>query len=239
MKIAICDNEQEYCVFLKQIISFYCHDKQIEYSCFDFDSGEALLQSEQHFDILFLDIEMDGLNGIETAKAINRKNRDTIIFIVTAYQKYLDEAMDLDVFRYIDKPINQQRIYAGLDKAVEFLNHNRITFKTRNDGIVCVRKSDIIYVEVIAKNVYVVTLEKKYLAREKMDYFKEELSTSYFVVPHHSYIVNLNYVIQFKRNILQMIDKSVISIALKKQALIKKKFMYFMGEDNGSLSDNF
>lgn len=239
MKIAICDNEQEYRVFLKQMISFYCQDRQIEFSCFNFDSGEALLQSGQHFDILFLDIEMNGLNGIETAKEINRKNRDTIIFIVTAYQKYLDAAMDLDIFRYIDKPINQQRVYAGLDKAVDFLNHNRITFKTRDDGFVYVRKSDIIYVEVTAKNVYVVTSDKKYSAREKMDYFKEKLSTPDFVIPHHSYIVNLNFVIQFKRNSLQMIEQSIISIAPKKQALIKKKFMYFMGEDNGSLSDDF
>lgn len=85
-----------------------------------FDSGEALLTANKHFDIIFLDIEMTSINGIETAKKINSKYHNTVFFIVTAYQKYLDDAMDLKVFRCIDKPINAQRIYLGLDKAINF-----------------------------------------------------------------------------------------------------------------------
>lgn len=239
MKIAICDDEKVYCDYLEETVAFYCKEKQIEFSCLPFGSGEALLRCAQNFDIVFLDIEMEGKNGIETAKEINRRSRDTVIFVVTVYQKYLDDAMDLDVFRYIDKPINQQRIYAGLDKAMEFLNHNRIAFKTRDNSIVSVQKSDIIYVEVHTKNVSVVTTEQKYLTREKMEYFKTALSSSDFVIPHHSYIVNLNYVTQFQRDRMQLQNGTVISIAPKKQSAIKKKFIRFMGEDNGSLSDNF
>ncbi len=239
VKIAICDDEKAYCDYLKETVAFYCQEKQIDFSCLTFRSGEALLCCAQNFDIVFLDIEMDGRNGIEIAKEINRKSRSTVIFVVTAYQKYLDDAMDLDVFRYIDKPINQKRIYAGLDKAMEFLNQNRLPFRTRDDGIVTVRKSDIIYVEVRTKNVYVVTKEQKYLAREKMDYFKAALSATDFAVPHHSYIVNLNYIVQFQRNRLQLQDGTVVSIAPKKQSALKKKFIRFIGEDNGSLSDNF
>lgn len=239
MKIAICDDEYDYRKFLSDLISFYCMEHRITYSIIEFDSGNALLQSKEHFDIIFLDIEMDGQDGIETAKEMNKQNQMSLVFIVTAYQKYLDDAMDLNVFRYIDKPVNQRRIFAGLDKAIEFLNHNNITFQTRDDGFITIRMSDIIYVEVINKKVYVITEHKKYITREKMEYFKNELSATYFIIPHNSYIVNLNYIIQFKRDRIQMTNKEIISIAPKRQAIIRKKFMNFMGENNGSLSDDF
>ena len=239
MQIAICDNECEYCDFLYDIVSFYCLEHGITCSIFTFDSGNALLQAKENFDIVFLDIEMDGLDGIETAKEMNRQNKKALIFIVTAYQKYLDDAMDLNVFRYIDKPINQQRICAGLDKAIEFLNHNQIMLQTKYDGILTIQMRDIIYVEVRNKKVYVITKNKTYLAREKMEYFKSKLLATYFIIPHNSYVVNMQYVTQFKRDCMQVKNGDFISIAPKRQAETKKKFINFMGENNGSLSDDF
>lgn len=221
------------------MVCSYCASHNVNGDVSEFLSGNALLQSKEHFDIIFLDIEMEGMDGIETAKKYKELHRNTLIFVVTAYQKYLDEAMDLHVFRYIDKPVNQKRIFDGLDKAIGFLNHNTITFKTKESGIITMRMSDILYVEVVHRNACVVTENNKYLTREKMDYFKSHLTATYFVIPHNSYIVNLNYVIQFKRNCIQMSNKEIISIAPKKQVEIKKDFMRFMGENNGSLSDDF
>lgn len=239
MKIAICEDEKEYRKLLSDYIAFYFNEKCIDYNCFEFSSGETLLSSNKTFDIVFLDIEMNKLDGIQTAKEINKKNRNTVIFIVTAYQKYLDEAMDLNVFRYIDKPINAKRIYSGLDKAIELINNNVITFNTRSDGIVKIFMSDIICVEVSHKTVYVSTVNKKYIAREKLDFFKQKLNASYFVIPHNSYVVNMNYIVGLKRKEVKLSNGQIVNIAPKKQTEVRKKFISFMGENYGSLSDDF
>lgn len=239
MRIAICDDQQEYRKLIIQYVQFYFQEHLLDLETYEFDSGEELLSSDKTFDIVFLDIEMNELNGIQTTKKLNIRNKNTIIFIVTAYQKYLDDAMDLNVFRYIDKPIQAKRLYNGLDKAIDLINNNEIAFKTRNDGIVTIHKNDIIYVEVKRKIVYVNTTEKQYIAREKMDFFKENLTASYFAIPHVSYVVNFNFVKKFQRDKVQLKNDQIISIAPKKQTEIKKKFMKFMGEGYGGLSNDF
>lgn len=238
MRIAICDDEQEYRKLIIQYVQFYFKEHLIDLECNEFSSGEELLLSNKKFDIVFLDIEMNELNGIQTAKELNKRNKKTIIFIITAYQKYLDDAMDLNVFRYIDKPIKSDRLYNGLDKAIDLINNNEITFKTRNDGIITIHTNDIIYVEVKRKTVYVNTVEKQYIAREKMDFFKENLTASYFAIPHVSYVINFNFVKKFQRDKIQLKSGQIISIAPKKQTEIKKKFMQFLGEGYGGLSNN-
>lgn len=238
MRVAICDDQQEYRQLILQYVKFYFNENLIDLEHYEFSSGESLLSSNKTFDIVFLDIEMNELNGIQTTKELNIRNKNTVIFIVTAYQKYLDDAMDLNVFRYIDKPIQAKRLYNGLDKAIDLINNNEITFKTRNDGIVTIHKNDIIYVEVKRKIVYVNTIEKQYIAREKMDFFKENLTASYFAIPHISYVINFNFVKKFQRDKVQLKNNQVVSIAPKKQTEIKKKFMQFMGEGYGGLSND-
>lgn len=238
MRIAICDDEKEYRTLILQYIKFYFTEHALDLETHEFESGEALLSSRQVFDMVFLDIEMERLNGIQTAKEINRQSRKTLVFIVTAYQKYLDDAMDLNIFRYIDKPIKAQRIYNGLEKAIDLINNNEITFKARDDGIVTLYKNDIVFVEVARKKVYVNTFEKQYIARENMDYFKDNLTATYFAVPHSSYVVNFNFIKNFQRDKIVLKTGQIISIAPKKQTEIKKKFMRFIGDGYGGLSDN-
>ena len=238
MKIAICDDAKEYRQLISRYINFYFKNHFINFECYEFSSGEALLSQKQNFDIVFLDIEMDELNGIQTAKQINQRSRTTVIFIITAYQKYLDDAMDLNIFRFIDKPINAQRIYNGLDKAIKNIKNNNISFRTRNDGIVTMIKNDIVCVEVSRKQVFVTTVDNKYVAREKMDFFKENLTSSNFAIPHNSYVINFNFVANFYRNKVHLKDGQIISIAPKKQVEIRKKFIRFLGEDYDSLSDD-
>ena len=236
MRIAICDDEKAYIQLISQYVSKYFNEKHIDFECFTYSSGEELLSDNKDLDIVFLDIEMNELNGIQTAKEINKKNKKALIFIVTAYQKYLDDAMDLDVFRYIDKPINEFRLYKGLDKAIDYINNNDITFRTRDNAIITMKKSDIVCVEVSRKQVSVTTVDSTFTAREKMEFFKENLTASYFAIPHNSYVVNFKYVSSFFRDKIHLKNGQVISIAPKKQAEIKKKFMHFIGEDYDSLS---
>lgn len=230
MYIAICDDDNSYRDEIQNYVKKYFMSKDLECDISLFSDGKDVAECGRVFDIVFLDIEMDNLNGIETAKILNRKNRHTVIFIVTAYHKYLDDAMDLNVFRYIDKPIDKERFFKGLEKAIALINNNDLTFKTVDNELITISKNEIICVEVMKKKVTVSTVDGDFVAREKMDFFRNNLTASYFAIPHKSYIVNFNYVRKFKRDEIELKGNHIITIAPKKQAEIKKQFVAFIGE---------
>lgn len=147
MKIAICDDIIEYRLSVKTYVNEYFKIHNVDCKVTEFENGTDLLNSNDNFDILFLDIELGDSNGIEIAKGIQAKDKHTVILIVTSYHQYLDDAMDINVTRYIDKPINQNRIFSALDKALSVINESIITFTTKDNQIARLRSSDIIYIE--------------------------------------------------------------------------------------------
>ncbi len=83
-----------------------------------YDSGEALLARETRADMAFLDVEMPGVSGIHIGAKLKERNPYIKIFIVTAYPDYLDEAMHFQVFRYLSKPIDKNRLFRNLKDAI-------------------------------------------------------------------------------------------------------------------------
>lgn len=236
MKIAICDDEKIYVEKVEKIVDKFFSSKNIDYSIECFFCGEDLIICDEIFDIVFLDIEMKKLNGIETAKRLNEKSNHTKIFILTSHNQYLDDAMDFNVFRYIDKTSNSERIIAGLQKALENLQQSDIVVLTTDNESVIVSKDDIVYIEIKYKKLYVQTVNEKYVSRQKMEYFKEQLETGFFSVPHNSYIVNMNHIKKFRRDSLDLTGGYNIAVASRKQASFKKQFMAFIGEGYGIVS---
>ena len=234
MNISICDDIIEYRLSIKSYANEYFKINHINCRINMFDSGLKLLNSNINHDIVFLDIELGDSNGIDIAKQIQQKNKNTIILIVTSYHQYLDAAMDLKVTRYIDKPVTQNRIYAALDKALSEINENIITLHMKDRRVIRVKQSDIVYVEAKLKKVTVYTVDKEYVIKESLKELHDILTAAYFAVPHSSYIVNLNYVRDFKRDEFSLdkpYENEKIYVATRKQAEFKRKFLDFIGED--------
>lgn len=106
MRILICDDNKNILDQLqKYIMEFFKSRKLKSPKICCYHSGEALLSDAGSKDIVFLDIEMPGLNGIYVGKELKEKNKNTIIFIITSYVEYLDDAMRFHVFRYLSKPL--------------------------------------------------------------------------------------------------------------------------------------
>ena len=116
MRIAICDDEKQICEFLKEKIRRYYFSNDINFSIQTFENGEKLLESDLNLiDVLFLDVEMPGRNGMKVAKAIREKNKEMIIVFFTAYSEFVFESFKVDAFRYLVKPVNNQELNETLD----------------------------------------------------------------------------------------------------------------------------
>lgn len=232
MNIAICDDETEYANDIRVHLNQYSSEHGLTFDIYDFNSGEEILASNTVFDIAFLDIEMDGINGIEVGRELQKANPDLVLIYVTAYNHYLDDALDLGITRFFDKPIDSQRFYEGMDKTISKIDNTELRFylKDSNKGVVTVRSKDIIFVEIIGRKTKIHTKSHEYLSKDGIKIWKARLNKSYFEIPHNSYIINTNFITYYCKDYIMLDYKYNIPIAFSKRSEFKRKFMKLMGE---------
>ncbi|MGN0453189.1 MAG: LytR/AlgR family response regulator transcription factor [Ruminococcus sp.] len=193
LSISICDDCREHRNHLESLLRKYFAQKRIAVAIRQFASGEELVRFTGRTDIAFLDIEMYGINGIEAGYALTKRNNDVIIFIITSYNSYLDDAMDLKVFRYLSKPVDAERLFSALDILAErskeisfYSNHVSVTLKVRDIAVIF---SDS------RKTVVITSSGEKYPTTNSIKEWLELLDgNDIFSHPHYSYIINLRYV---------------------------------------------
>ena len=115
MRIAICDDEKN----IRELIADKVKKQYPQGDIVFFSSGEELLLSKEQPDILFLDIQMNGKNGMETARELRKKDKKVIIFFVTAIEDYVFQAFDVGAFHYLVKPLDEVKFTEILCRAVE------------------------------------------------------------------------------------------------------------------------
>ena len=238
MNIAICDDDKTFRDCLEKHLKHYFDERSITLNIFQFSSGEELLNNKLLFDLVFLDVEMGEINGIDTGKELRRKNPHAITFVITAFTGYLDDAFKIHAFRFLSKPLDIVRLYKALDDAAELINNDIIVFYDANScSDVRIYANDIIYIEIEKKKTKIVTVNNVYYSNERISVWNNKLNGVSFVCPHSSYIVNLNYSIKHTRTLLvlakkdidgNVIEKYEINIAPQKQAEIKRKFFYVL-----------
>ena len=128
MRIAICDDEKSMGQILEEKVKKLLPDAVVE----TYLSGDALISSGCKPDILFLDIQMPGMDGMETAKMFRQDNEDMILIFVTAAEEYVFQAFDVGAFHYLVKPFSDEKLKEVVTKAV----HNiKRSFKLEKDEI--------------------------------------------------------------------------------------------------------
>ena len=147
MRIIICDDDMELAEQLEKILEEFFEKDSIKVpEIVIYNNGKDLLNDAKNKDIVFLDIEMPGMNGIYVGNKLKQKNKAVIIFVVTSYSQYLDEAMRFHVFRYLSKPLEKQRIFRNMKDALALYNSSiiKISIETK-EGIFIVLSTDILF----------------------------------------------------------------------------------------------
>ena len=207
MRILICDDDALVVEQLQNLIKCFFTHKHIK--CPDIDvfySGETLLEDNGEQDILFLDVEMPGLDGIHVGKELKKSNNNIIIFIVTSFAEYLDEAMRFHVFRYLSKPLDKQRFFRNMEDAIDLYNSIscKIPVETKG-GVYTVTASSIIAVEAISRKVIVHTTIRDYESIHPIQYWQNALPKNRFFQTHRSYIINFEHVKDFDHSLVHMV----------------------------------
>lgn len=126
MNIFLCDDDPVYLQALYDGVSAYMAEHHLPYAITSCTDPAQALSTRSRFDIAFLDIQIGEQNGISVAEALREQNEKLILFFITNFDAYQDDAMDLQAFRFFTKPFSQERLRSGLDKAMEYLDGTQI-----------------------------------------------------------------------------------------------------------------
>lgn len=206
MRILICDDDIDTAKQLEKILQIFFKNNSLKIPDITiYHNGADLLSDTGTKDIVFLDIEMPGVNGIYVGNELKKANDNIIIFIVTSYAEYLDEAMRFHVFRYLSKPLDEQRIFRNLKDALELYNSSvtKIPIETK-DGVFVVTANDIIFVEAHSHKVTVHTRQRDYASIHSIKYWLEKLNIPCFFCSHRSFIVNLEHISDFDHSLIHL-----------------------------------
>ena len=185
LSIAICDDDAFDLEEEKSLIAEVANYKNKHWEIDTFSSPIEMLKSSKIYHIVFLDVEMDDINGIETAEAIHTKSPECLIFFVTNHEDYMDQALNKHAFRFWTKPINKTRLIYGIQSAINELN-SRYTFITINVNKTATKiyMSDILYVYHSGRCTYIVTTYGEIQTYETFQNVVCQLSEIYFFESH-------------------------------------------------------
>ena len=201
-KIAICDDQQSELDLLSTFVELWSKQTNIQINIEIFPSAESFLfDYEEHkdYDILLLDVEMKELSGIDLAKQIRKENKWVEIVFITSHFEFAGEGYEVDALHYLVKPVNKEKLFSVLDKAVERLQvePNAVVLACAGETIKLF-EDDILYVEAFLHYISIYTTKKEYKVKKNLSVFEKELSECFYRV-HRSYLVNLNAVVRISR----------------------------------------
>lgn len=231
MRILICDDNPLMVEEIHKYIQLYfqrSNSKCPEVVCFT--DGESLLADEGDKDFVFLDVEMPGFNGIYIGNELKKKNNKIIIFVVSAFSEYLDDAMRFHVFRYLSKPLDQQRFFRNMDDAIDLYHtlETKIPIETR-EGVHTLPASLIVCVEAFGRNVVVHTLQRDYESVHNMQYWQSLLPHNCFFQTHRSFIVNYEHITDFDHSLIHLAENQFHAyLTRRKYSQFKEAYLLYL-----------
>lgn len=234
IRIAVCDDEPEVAEKINDSIKSFLTDNKCSFTVEKYYSGESFVESEKKYDLIFLDIEMKELNGIETAQVIRSEDVDVKIVYITSYTDYWRRAYKVHAFDFISKPFSDEDIHNVLKDFLRIYDvENEKTVQLRTaDGAAVLKIKDILYFYIKDKEkrkVIVNTSHGEYVSTESLKEIYEKLDSEEFYKAHKSCIVNLRYVQSMTKNnggSIIMTDGTNIPLAIKKQ----NEFLYLLSK---------
>ena len=213
-KFAICDDSPDMTSLVHQLTLKWADARSITAEINIFDSAEAFLFSyseTKDYDILLLDIEMGGMDGVSLAKKLREENRYVQIVFITGYSDYIAEGYDVDALNYLIKPLKEGKLFEVLDKAVvRIARGEKMLTLELPEETVKVPLIEVKYLEVI-KNYVTVHADEDYTVRKTLGEFESLLDENFYRTGR-SYIVNLRYVRKVTKTEIYLRDNIVIPL---------------------------
>lgn len=234
IEIAVCDDEAIIREQIRQFIKKRVPDCSVEL----YAAGEELLAADKSFDLVFMDIQMEGLSGMEAARILREKQEEILLIFITGLREHVFEAFDVSAFHYLLKPIEDEKLEEVLKRALAEVEKRRVRkkkqllIKTRNRSM-NLDESAILYLESRGKKVEVHIPGETIEVYASMNKLEEELGESFYRC-HRGYLVNMAHIIEYRTDRIRLNNGEEVYLAKEKYQSFVKTYMRYLR--NGGMS---
>ncbi len=235
INIAVCDDEKCLSEKIEKMAEDFFRKKNTDISVVQYSSGEELLKSNERIDILFLDIGMQGIDGIETARRLRVHDYKGFLVFITVLKEMVFQSFEVQPFDYLVKPVQEEhfektmeRLFLSMQDRLSPEKVNLLVQKGYESNIISFQ--DIICCEIIDRKVYL------YLkSGEVIDYYdrienlEKKLDRRFFRC-HRSYLINLNHLKSYRNNTAYMADGKEIPVSRLRSKEFSNVILQYMKE---------
>lgn len=231
IRIAICDDEAVMTGQLKTMVSEFMARNREPFTLTCYPNGVRLLLSPADFDLIFLDIEMPGMDGMAVAGKLRKKGFDGVLIFVTVAREYMPDAFLVEAADYLCKPVDRARLEAALERSFKRL-------RSRDEGSLIiqtvnwcrtVRFRDIYYCEVIDRKIYIHTRDGVMDYYGKMRELERKVGARLFKC-HRSYLVNLDYLSEYRNGTMLLENGESLPVAKSCHQALMERIMEYISE---------
>lgn len=227
IRVAICDDDKNICEELEDLLDEFKIKNMIGFDVDIFYKAGSLLKhisNDNRFDIIFMDIEMDGINGIQAGKII-RKNPIsilTIIIYISSHKGYAMELFDIKPFNFILKPLDKKKVLSEFSSALKIISKDSdfYAFKSKSQHHQ-VLIQDILYFESYDRKIKIVTATEIYEFYDKLSEVKRKINNSLFILIHRSILVNFNHIRSSTYENVKMSNGTILPISQLKRKNVR------------------
>lgn len=235
IKVLVCDDDKMITDKVKHLLNDIQEQYSFELNIQIYNDGQSVMKENEVFDIAIVDIEMPNVDGLALSEELKRRNPDTVVLILTSFSDYLDSAMRIQVFRYLSKPIDEERFTKNCIEAVSYYKQiSKQIIVESCDEVLTIKTKDIFYIENLKHGSVIATKHGDYKTNKKPQEWYEIINQpNCFTFSHKSFLVNLQNVINFDKNTVHFQGSNdsvrIACISQRKYYEFKKAFFDFAG----------
>lgn len=228
MLIAICDDDLFFRKELKSFIVDYKAARRLHIDVYEYATGEALLKDKKAYDMVFLDYQMPGMDGMEVARELRSRNITCSIVFVTSYPHFIYEAFEVQPYRFFEKPITREQIESLLTNFIRQQKLLAPLIVINDSEQKIVQAKDVLYIEGDGKYCIVRTAKETYNSSKTLAQVHALLPQHCFYRSHKSYVINLYSIRSFEQGIATLTNGEIAKIGRSKIGEFKRVYKQFI-----------
>lgn len=238
-RIGICDDQIEFCRELERLIQIYARRENISVKTEIFTSGEEFFKAigkGRIFNLLFLDIELEGMDGVEVGRRLREKgeNEVTQIIYVSSKESYAMQLFQIRPFDFLIKPVDMEKVSNVMSEYKRLFPDRKLFFSYHiGKKAYVISENDILYFQCERKKIRVITTKGQKEYYGKMSDVEKQISKDIFCTVHKSYIINMNYVSEFCPNEVVMCNAIKIPISQTMRKKVREKILEWNVQGRG------
>ena len=236
MRVAIIEDEQVHRELLDMYIRAWGEKCKAVLTIQHFESAEKFLFAweDMDFDVLFVDIQMAGMNGMELARQIREKDEDITIIFTTGIADYLEEGYEVAAMRYLLKPIAEEKVFACLSQVSEKQKDDNCVIIHTQEETRKIRLKDMNYIEAMGHGSRIGLAYSEIVeCKESISELAKELDAGEYQKCHRSYLCRIGNIHQIDKEFIYFDDGSSIPVSRRMYQEINRAFIQYYRRDKG------